>query len=730
MNPVLSLSTLLPCLFIVLSIGIVLTWRSSLHAAKRTRFLLLVLRVVSLCAISLLLLNPGKWERQQQQTDQSWPILLDSSSSMAVSQNGQTRLETALAHRDTIREHAEDAGITAPSYHFDQDVYDLNQDSPLEATGSHSNLHTAGKQLFNQLQSTGSSPKGIIVLSDGRQTHIPEHSELALQARANNTPIYAISVGDKVQEKDLIVSSPRRSITAFPQQQVQITAAIDNRNLASLSTTVRLINTAGELIAEKELKLTSNEISFHTFSVTAPEKSANFTLEIPTIEDEQRSNNNRVNVFVRILETKTRVFIAEGAPYWDSKFLAQLLRQQAHMEIHSVHRLSDTRYFRIDSGQATPTESSVDVFPDTLQQLSQYDLIILGKNSEHFLTPKRIEALKGFVRDQGGALLFSRGKPYSSKLPELAPLEPVSWTSGNTSQFSLTPTSDGQSAGLFGQALPDPDSPIWQSLPPLKDAHNVASIKPFTRVLARGSLSGQQGTFPLLMMRRYGQGVTGLVNADGLWKWDFYPEARELGNMYSEFWNQLIQWMVAYSEFLPGHDYALRASKQSIQIHQPVVLTVSYRGETTSPSPQIEITRPDKTSYQLSPAQIQGDNGLATWKTSFIAEQSGIFQARVIPHDSTPSPSINLTVKPMPTEGDNLNPDPIFLESLVKSTGGKMLTATELSAFLKEQFQTNTQSDVDADVVWSPFWVTAYLPLVLAALLAAEWFIRRRSGLT
>ena len=81
---------------------------------------------------------------------------------------------------------------------------------------------------------------------------------------------------------------------------------------------------------------------------------------------------------------------------------------------------------------------------------------------------------------------------------------------------------------MFGQALPAPDASLWTSLPTLKDGRQISMVKPFTRVLADGvrvrkALSGGSGKFPALLVRRYGQGVTGLVNGDGLWKWDFYP---------------------------------------------------------------------------------------------------------------------------------------------------------------------------------------------------------------
>lgn len=693
------------------------------------RWLLLSLRALALMAIAALLLNPGKWIPEKEDTQRVWPVLLDTSASMSVKEGDSTRLNQAINLTNDFTAKAEAADLAAPVYTFSETATQTKDLSSLTADGDSTDLHSAGSSLFTRLQATGTSPEGIIVFTDGRQTIVPNNSTLALQARANSSPIYAVPIGQNIVAKDLELTTPRRSTTAFPGQNVQLTVAIRNSNMSEQKTKLTLKDSKDEVIEEKDITLPNNDVTLFTFSVKAPEKSTNWKIETPVLNNEQRSNNNDATVHIRILTTKTRVFIAEGAPYWDSKFLAQLLRQQSHMDVHSVHRLSDSRWFSINSGEATPSESSTEVFPETLEELSKYDLIIFGKNSEHFLTPRRIDALKSFVRDQGGAVLFSRGKPYTGKLPELEALEPVSWATGNTASFTMHPTADGQAAGLFGQALPEPDSPVWKSLPPLKDAHRIDTVKPFTRVLARGSLEGNRGTFPLLLVRRYGQGVSGLVNADGLWKWDFYPEARELGNMYSEYWTQLIQWMVAYSEFLPGHQYSLRSSNQAVGINQPVVFTTSYRGSKADPAPVIQIQMPNGEEQTLTPAAVASDDGKPTWRASFTPAEAGHFEVLVKTDDSSPSPALHMTVSSPPAEKDNMNPDPVFLKDLVESTGGKIIQPAELDAFLKEAFSDKERIKKEANMIWQPAWAQWFPPLIILALLTGEWVIRRRQGL-
>ena len=738
MNPVLDLSILIPVLILIIGLGIFASWRSSHHASTSLRRLLITLRICALIALSVLLLNPGKWIDKTEKTARLFPVMIDDSASMSINNDNKSRSTSAQEiAQDIITQARSQSGsssnkIETPLFSFDEKVKTISTLSELTTAGEQSNIHDAGSSLFSQLQSSGRSPEAVLVLTDGRQTATNKKSILALQSRANNAPIYALSIGDNVKRKDIELAATRNTITAFPKQSLQITTVIKNSHLGEQNVTLELIDIKDKIIAKQSLTIVEGESIFHTFSVEAPESSTAYKLRIQPHPAEQLTSNNECIVNIRILHTKTRVFIAEGAPYWDSKFLAQLLRQQAHMDVHSVHRLRDDRWFRIDSGQSDPSASSDEVFPDTPEKLAKYDLVIFGKNSEFFLTDQRIEALKGFVRDQGGAILFSRGKPYSGRLAALENLEPVNWSTGNTSAFNLAPTEDGQSAGLFGRALPAPDSPIWQSLPPLKDAHNVDSVKPFTRILAEGSLPTNQAKFPLLMVRRYGQGATALVNADGLWKWDFYPEARELGNMYQEFWIQLIQWVVAYSEFLPGHDYSLHASNQSISLNDPIAFSLSYRGNNKAPSsikPRLEISSKGQEAITLTPASSTPSAGKPTWKSSYTPTQPGSYTAKVITHDGSPSPAINFTVNAPPSEMDSLNPDPVFLAELCESTGGKLLTQEELPAFLEQQFSKKNTSLTKAETIWQSSWLRWFVPIIILSLLATEWWIRRRNRL-
>ena len=756
LNPLISTPHLV-LLFAVLLVFVTwVAWRSSARCSRVGRLAVTLCRALLVAGLALVVLNPGSWTEQRENEDSHWGILVDRSLSMATEDAGQAGTMERWQLAGELVADAKSAAGDASSVELAVFAGDLEKeiedDAGLDSVtpdGRESDLAAAVASQLNRSRSAAGRLTGLLVFSDGRQTNPltdaqrREQRRVALMARAQQVPVYTVALGGEVAARDVTVETRRRQFVAFAGQQCSVTAMVMAEGLGEIRTGLVLESSVGVEIAKQEVNLKPGVAVPVSFVLDAPPVGNHqYRFRVPEWQGEHTAANNEAGFSLTVLDDQMRIFMAEGAPYWDSKFLAQMIRQQQNMRITSVYRLAADRFFRVETGDERPADASGAIFPDSDADLSAYDLIVFGKGAEYFLNAERIARLDEFVRERGGTVLFTRGKPYSGEFAELEYLEPVTWGERVSMPFALQPTDAGVEAGLFGGLLPGRDSALWNKLPSLGEANTTLALKPFTRTLLEGrhQVAGANQMLPVLLSRRYGKGLIVALNADGLWKWDFSSEkdGSDLGGQYETFWSQIIQWALTYSEFLPGQDLALRLDRSIVYPDESVRATVLHRsagagtghdtGESALPiAPTLEIVRAGTVIETLTPSRL--DDRIAEWQTAVSAAEPASYTVRVL-SGGEPGPSMPLTVLPPPSERDQLSADPEFLKNFAGTSGGRPVAATaeEIAAVVAELESVDRSVDLDR-ATWQPLWDRWWWLTILLAIAAVEWCIRRRSGL-
>lgn len=725
-NPALRLPEAVALALAFVSVGIWLAARGVGDVRGGIRTKLLALRTTALVLLAVLWLNPGRWLEDNADTKRDWLVLVDRSASMRAEHAGdESRWQAATkAAAQLAKATSEQGAVRLRTFagQLEDELADLAQTAPDgAATDFHRSVNSALDQRTTPLA-------GIVVVSDGRATSRAKLEETGLRARGRGVPIHTIPLAGSWGSRDLVLTALPRQITAFKGQPVKVTALLENRGLGAIKPTVILLGPDGKELARKDATLADGQRVPLVFEL--PDAGGNYTLRTEPWPGEHIAANNAESIRVDVLTSKTRVLLLEGAPYWDSKFLAQLLRQQSAVDVLTVHRLNEERYFRVEATGAEPLQSPDTVFPRTAAELSRYDLIVFGKGADGFLDAGRITALQGFVRDQGGAVLFARGKPYSGRFAPLESLEPVEWGESFPGSAHFAPLADA-TAGLFGGALPAAEDRVWATLPMLDDLNNVARLKPFTRVLAEGTIEGKQTKVPLLVVRRFGRGMVAAVNADGLWRWDFRPEVREQGAVYQQFWVQLMQWCATYSEFRPGQDFAVRLQDVASEPGQPVRAVVAWRGPASpEPKPVLKITRNGQRYGDAATTALPATEGGREWAAIVTPTEPGHYEIHVA--DSARPDKLEgqatLTIAAPIGEADDLRPDAESLATLARTSGGKVWKLDELDALTSQLWNRETAL-VTAKPRWEPLWPNGWVALLVSLAFGVEWWIRRREGL-
>lgn len=716
-------------------------WRSSVKCAPVRRATITAARLLGIAFLLLIAFNPGRWNPRTEQAAGEWALLLDQSASMAAADadgGPQTRWAKAkalaeLALKDDTR------AASAALYTFADRVTPASLSSLAQQPpdGPASDVAGACRDLLTRYRTMGRTLTGILLISDGRQLPSTDPTGVAALARARETPIHALSIGGNIARRDIAIRFTRTRTVAFTAQETRLTVEISGVGLDPLRCEVDLRDNHGQKVASQTVELTDGATATAVFAFTPTTKGyAQYSAEIAAWPGEKNIQNNTALTALLVLDQRIRILTVEGVPHWDSKFLLQRLHLQPNVEVTSLYRLAADRFFSVTPGLQQADQTDNVQFPDDEASLQAYDLIIIGKGVEYFLTPRRIELLRHFLRDQGGGILFARGKPYARDFPELLALEPLTWGDPSGCTGVLHPAPAGLEAGLFGDMLPDAKDEVWQRLPPLRDIHRITDISPFTLVLAEAMLQSPGQTVasttatPLILARRYGKGLVVTVNAGDFWKWDFFPDASEARAMYASLWAQLTQWIVTYSEFLPGEATSLKLTPDTVLPGEPVRAAIQRRFDAAQATdPLLRVTGPDgKTALEISAGRHPGDD--ARRDAIFTLNQPGNYLATVVDPSTGKelTHAVALCVAPPPEELDNPDADPAFLKRLTTLSGGSLITEDALVETI-ERLIPRHKSTTTEQAVWQPLWNTGWILGLTALFFSLEWFMRRRGGL-
>ncbi len=733
MNPLLRADYLIFWGLLTALTGVWLSWRSAHRCPRRLRVIAAVVRGLGLAALFVIALNLGDWVAPPSSVAARCAVLLDCSASMAVPDvDGQSRLAAAKARLGAALAKLETPAETVV-FGF-SDVLTL-LDGPalaaLEPRPGPTDVLGAGQAVLNRMNGPDGRLTGIVLISDGRQVVQRGRRDLALRARAANIPIMAIPVGGQVVPSDLAVTSRRPLIVSFGNQRVHVPVEVRNQGMGDVRVTVQLLERTGKEVAAATVEV-PNDTTRPTLLELPPQPGGyvEYDVAIPQWERESRSANNRDRVGIMTLDSQLRVLLIEGTPYWDSKFLSQLLRRQAGIKVTAIYRLAAERFFRVETSTEEARQISESTFPDTLDELESYDAVIFGKGVEYFLTPARVQLLHRYLADGGGCVLFSRGKPYVGSFDELARIEPVTWGAAITEPVRLQPSDIGVHAGLFGGMLPGPGDAVWQTLPAMSGATQVQRVHGFGQVLAvsRNEAMPAGRTIPALVSRRIGAGLVLLMNGDGLWEWDFAPEAEAASAFYKEFWIQLLYWVATYRDFLPGQAFALKVEPAAVSVGEPIHAVAAARGSNATNLPAVVVARDGAQAGTLALTALPGE---ARWDGYLALDEPGTYTAELIDAATRAplGPRTAVEVLPPASERDNLSADPAFLAALAEEAGGAVFDLEDVGDALAKALPETGQAAAQGRSIWRPAWDRWWWLVFVVGLFGLEWVIRRRSGM-
>ena len=587
------------------------------RAGRAASAALLVCRLLVIAVLSLLLLGPSRVPESTQQAGRPrMTVLVDSSQSMLTADvAGQSRIA-----------HARDHWLTAERLQRLADVYDLQlltidkavapitadefvtADLAALARGRESLLADNLQRVLLDLPVSGDGST-LLLFSDGHDSNDRALAEVAPLAKARGAVVHTVALGGPTVGRDLALSAVAEQDFLLAGEEGSIAARVYQVGLDTTETTLSMRTEDG---AQRTFDIRFDDKPFVEIDLPVKETEPGhyaYELDVAPAEGERETGNNRQTVFLEVTDEHIRVLLLEGQPFWDTKFLAQSLRGDARIELTHITQLSQRRQKQI----VTRVEQSQATVPASAEDLAYYDVVILGRGIEHFLSADFAHLLADFVQTSGGHLVFARGRAYDPDTPtgrlfarELAPLEPVVFGRGLVHQQKLTLTPDGVAhPALRFEAFGFDGEQLFASMPGFDVMSVVTRAKATASVLARvaaGAGPYDPDAAPALVSMRVGRGTVLAVLGEGLWRWNLLPPGLEpylaLGDAP---WPSLRVDLQMAGYLPPSERVSPRLDRSTVPLGEKVTVDVAMKYRPSDDyRPTVRITGPDDASHDLA----------------------------------------------------------------------------------------------------------------------------------
>lgn len=702
-------------IYVYRAVGMVMAgWRSGV---------LMVLRLGGIALVTALLLQPSRQEHLPPSTSEHVTYLaVDTSRSMnQCDVDNTSRLDAAkkrLLQSDLVAPNGEPVNARLRLFQFDADARPVTKSFlDLAPRGHTTRLHQSVRSLL-QAAGPGEAINAVILMTDGHDFELVNPAKTAAAARARNTAIYAVPLGKQGDVRDVAVRIVGFQPYYYVKQTARISAALRLIGCEFEDLNVQLLR-HGKVVESRRVNADELQELPLEFEVSEPEVGQyEYEVRVLPLREEVDTGNNSAITYVNVIDQQIRVLILEGDPYWDTTFLQRSLMRNNKFDVDTIIVYGASRVQAIRKSSA-PENFRI---PTTREEMTVYDVVILGRRVDRLLDEQQVHLLDEFVRVGGGAVVFSRGRAFQEG-NRLSELEPVIWSEPTRERVQLRATAEGRVLSAFqllGNSVDGMDS-----LPELMAGRDAGEAKSLTSTLAVVSGPRDGSPAPAVVHRRYGSGQVLSVGVAGMWRWGLHAKGGGPNTPFDRFWDQMILWLLAGRDFIPTSRYSFRPSSANIVLGEKAYFRLTMRHpEPSVTSVPVRLFLGDdevgRTSLTASSA------GAERLTAEFLPERVGRYRAVAAFPDGTTQES-RFIVFTENLEETEVATDVVGLRRLCESSGGSIVESSELPRLLNELDREPTDSTprVRMRPVWDRVWVF-YLTGFIFGL---DWFLRRRWGL-
>ena len=617
----------------------------------------------------------------------------------------------------------------------------LLEETPLD-NGTSVTRRTDMSELLKQIRDETAKEElaAVVILTDGRHTaNVPEDPrDLVSQFRV---PLYLVPIGRGDMKRDLMLHHLHAPTSVIEKDRILIEGIVTAYRCAGESCEVQLLE--GDTIIQSQKMTLNNDQEDQRFRFEVPTDKPGrreFKVQVPQISEEHSADNNSGSLGVDVVDAVLRILIADNRATWEHQHLINLFKRQEQMEYDEL-KFSPRP---IGTGKRQKNAR----FPETVDEWSEYRVVILGDVGPRQLTQQSQNALREYIVQRGGCLIVIAGRNempqafQNEPLEKLLPVEPQSGFHPAESGYRIELTAEGKTTDVM-QLSDEVNSTeaVWREMSssmPVRFLSSYHKPKPSSHVLLNaiseaGATSGSENP-AFLSWHQVGAGRVAYLSSPST----CYLRMRNGDRYFHRFWGQLLRWIVSRTALSGSNSVRLLTDKSNYQQADASQITVELMDEERRPvlqaDPRIDVIHGGdvRSSVALSPdPEVPG-----RYRGQFVTETPGRYMLRARgPHVERLLAAENYT-EPVQLEIEfEANPDreqldvrsdrPL-LEFLAEQSGGLILEPTAVAELYKVlSLKPRIQETSQRTALWDRWWCL----WVILGCLTLEWIIRKQVGL-
>jgi uncharacterized membrane protein len=704
-------------------------------------------------------------------------VLIDDSASMQVPDVGpqsspQSRLAAA---RNLFTSHDGELLKTLAKthdlrlYRFDRDAQAIAQAQTPQADSKQPPKVTAAVTAIDQLLPEGQSTQvlpsiltvlqdlqgqrvaGVVLLTDGRDTPAHNIADGLDTLKNYGVKVFPVAVGSDQQPKNIQVQSMELDDVAFKGDVVNVSAMVratgfePNHSVHVLlkdkKTGIILTDVDGRP-AEKTIRLPDDkpmevELQWRTTEVG----NRDIVFEAVKQPGEIDEFDNQRQAMVSVLDAKVTVLFVDGYPRWEYRYLKNEMIRDKTIHVSCLLASADANFLQ-EGTKPLPsaTRASAGHFPDTIEQLMEYDVIVIGDVDPRYFSDTQLQLINEFVNRGGGFEMVAgeRFAPQAYRDTPIEPLLPVSISrvestdagSPITQGFRPVVTKAGQATGIF-RFFADKEKNeqyLRNQIPLIFWYCRGITAKPSVgEVLAEHPTDiGPDGhKAPILVAGRYG-GRTLFSAINDSWRWRFYTGE----SVFDTYWVQQLRYL--------ARNRKIGQRRLTLSTDQPLYeLGGQIRLNLRVIDPALLRQLPDQIRVQIKDANgnpvrmenliRQDGGGGETYAGSFTADKVGKFSVELPPIvtgvDTIEAP-LEVTLPRMELSDPRV--DRIQLSRLASETLGKPIEFTHAATELAQIPSVAKRLPI---LNGQPLWNAPLTMALFVLLIGTEWVLRKIYGM-